>query len=123
MKKSLLVSVSLGAMFMFSGCATILSGTTEKISVNSNPSEVTFKLDNKEYTAPAIITVKRENEDRIITVDNSKCQKTILLNKKLNPVLFVNMLTSGGSASTGSTTDYTSGAMWKYDSNVNINCK
>ena len=123
MKKSLLVSVSLGAMFMFSGCATILSGKSQKIAVNSNPSNVKFKLDNKEYTTPSIITVKRENEDRIITVDNSKCQKTILLNKKLNPVFFVNMLTSGGSVSSGSTTDYTSGAMWKYDSNVNINCK
>ena len=122
MKKSLLVSVSLGAMFMFSGCATILSGTTEKISVNSNPSEVTFKLDNKEYTTPSIITVKRENENKIITVNDAKCKKTVLLNKKINPVFFVNIL-SGPGAISASTTDYASGAMWKYDSDVNINCK
>ncbi len=105
---------------MFTGCATILSGTTEKISVNSNPSGIKFKLDNAEYTAPAIITVKRENKDKIIKVDNPKCKKTILLNKKINPVFFVNLL-SGGVF--GSTTDYLTGAMWKYDDNVNINCK
>ena len=120
MKKSLLVSVSLGTMFMFSGCATILSGKSQKIAVNSNPSNVKFKLDNKEYTTPSIITLKRENKDKIITVDNPKCKKTILLNKKVNPTFFVNIL-SGGAF--GSTTDYTTGAMWKYDSNVNINCK
>ena len=105
---------------LFSGCATILSGTTEKISVNSNPSGIKFKLDNAEYTTPAVITVKRENEDKIIQVENPQCKKTIVLNKKINPVFFVNIL-SGGVF--GSTTDYLTGAMWKYDDNVNIDCR
>jgi len=120
MKKSILIGIGLGVTVMFSGCATILSGTSEKISVNSNPSNIKFKLDQAEYTTPAVITVKRENEDKIIKVDNPQCKKTIVLNKKINPTFFVNLL-SGGPF--GSTTDYVSGAMWKYDDNVNINCK
>jgi len=120
MKKTILLSIGLGMAFMFSGCATIFSGTTEKISVNSNPSNIKFKLDQAEYMTPSVITVKRENEDKLIQVENPQCKKTIVLNKKINPVFFVNIL-SGGVF--GSTTDYLTGAMWKYNDNVNINCK
>ena len=120
MKKSLLLTTSLGMAVMFSGCATILDGKTQKISVNSNPSGIGFNLDGKNYSTPAIISVKRENKDKLLKIENKKCQRTILLNKKVNPTFFVNIL-SGGAF--GSTTDYATGAMWKYDDNVNINCK
>jgi len=115
-KKLLLVTGAI--MLTFSGCATILDGTTQKISINSNPSDLKVKVGEQTVVTPAVITVKRENKDKIINV-SGKCNKTIMLNKKLNPTFFVNIL-SGGAF--GSTTDYVSGAMWKYDDNININC-
>ena len=114
MKKSLLVGSLVGMAVLFSGCATILDGTTQKINLTaSKPTKV--KIDNKEVTAPAIVSVKRENKDLIIT--NEKCGQQKVLNKKVNPTFFVNIL-SGGVF--GSTTDYATGAMWKYDDNVNV---
>lgn len=121
-RKLFVIPLTFAAATLFSSCATILSGTKQKISVNSTgKTGVTFQLDNKTYKTPAIITVKRENEDKVIKVLDEDCsQKQVLLNKKINPVFFVNLL-SGGVF--GSTTDYISNAMWRYDDNVQIQCK
>ncbi|WP_210534641.1 hypothetical protein [Thermosulfurimonas marina] len=108
--------------FVLSGCATILSGKTQKINVTSTgKTGVKFEIDGQTYSTPAIVTLERENKDKIIKILDPECtQKQYLLNKKINPVFFVNLL-SGGVF--GSTTDYVSNAMWQYDSNVNIQCK
>jgi len=119
MKKTLLLTTITGAMFMFSGCATVLSGKTQKISINSNPSGIKVQVDDQTLTTPASFIVKRENKDKTIKVNEGKCKKIITLNKKINPVFFVNIF----SGALGSTTDYATGAMWKYDDNVNIDCR
>jgi len=117
-----IVLTSIAAIFTFSGCATVMDGETQTISINSNPSGLRATIDGKVIHTPAIIKVKREGYDRVIRVDDDKlkCHKIIALNKHVNPTFFANLL-SGGSF--GSTTDYASGSMWKYDDNVNINCK
>ena len=120
MKETLLLGITVGAIVMFSGCATILSGKTQKISINSNPSGIKVQVDDQTLTTPAAFVVKRENKDKIIKVNEGQCKKIITLNKKVNPVFFVNIL-SGGVF--GSTTDYSTDAMWKYDDNVNIDCR
>lgn len=67
---------------------------------------------------PSIVTVKRSKKDLIVRSKNCNDQK--LLASKVNPVFFVNIL-SGGAF--GSTTDYATDAMWKYDDNINLNCQ
>jgi uncharacterized protein YceK len=118
-KKLLLVTLILP---LFTGCATIMTGSTQKINVSSaGIPHVTFKIDDTTYTTPTTVTVKRENEDKVIVVEDEACvQKRIVLNKKLNPMFLGNLL-SGGMF--GSTTDYFTGAMWQYDDNVVIQCK
>ncbi|MDQ7032249.1 MAG: hypothetical protein Q9M37_05980 [Desulfonauticus sp.] len=108
----------------FSGCATILSGKTQKIDVSSTgKSGVKFEIDGQIYQTPAIVTIERENKDKIIKVLDSTCtQKQYLLNKKINPLFFVNIFL-GEAGVFGSTTDYVTNAMWQYDSNVDIKCK
>ena len=123
MQNRILKTVALGLVGLsLASCATILSGKTQKINVSSvGQKSVEFKLEGRTYKTPAIVTVERENKDKIIEVLDDKCaQKQILLNKKINPVFFVNIL-SGGAL--GSTTDYATGAMWEYDSNVQIDCR
>jgi len=119
-KKMLLATTAI--IFTFSGCATVMDGETQTITINSNPSGLRATLDGKVIHTPAIIKIKREEYDRVIRVDDDKlrCHKIITLNKQVNPTFFANLL-SGGSF--GSTTDYASGSMWKYDDNVNIDCK
>ncbi len=120
--KNLLVGMVLLISLSLSGCATILSGKTQKINISPvGKQDVKFEIDGQTYTAPTIITVNRENKDKVLHILDPECsQKKVLLNKKINPVFFVNIL-SGGAF--GSTTDYASDAMWEYDSNVNIECK
>jgi len=116
MKKRLLIAIPLISAVMFSGCATILSGTTQKISVNSTPSNIEVELGNTKVVTPSVVTIDR-GEDLILK--SSKCSEQKIVAKKINPVFFVNIL-SGGAF--GSTTDYSSGAMWKYEENVKLEC-
>jgi uncharacterized protein YceK len=118
MKKNLLIAMSLSSAILFSGCATILSGKTQNINVTSYPSHQKVQIGSQTVVTPSIVTVKRSKEDLVLRSENCNDQK--LLASKVNPVFFVNIL-SGGAF--GSTTDYATGAMWKYDDNVNLNCQ
>jgi len=73
-------------------------------------------LGDTKVMTPSIVTVKR-GEDLILK--SSKCDGQTLVSKKINPVFFVNVL-SGGAF--GSTTDYATGSMWKYDENAHLQC-
>lgn len=119
MKKNIVIaSVALSTAVLFSGCATILSGESQKINLQSKEKK-TVSINGQQYSAPGVVSVKRENQDAIIKI--SECDKEILLKKEVNPTFFVNIL-SGGAF--GSTTDYASDSMWQYDSaNVNVDCE
>jgi uncharacterized protein YceK len=121
MKKNLLIAaISLSSAVLFSGCATVMSGETQKVNITScYPANQKVIIGNsKIITTPTIITLKRGNKNIIIKSQDSDAQR--LLSPKVNPVFWVNTFSMG---STGSTTDYASGAMWKYDDNVNLNCQ
>lgn len=113
--------VALGVVSL-SSCATILSGKTQQINVTSSgKSGVEFKLDGKTEKTPATVTVERENKDKVVEVLDKECsQKQLVLQKKINPVFFANILLGGV---IGSTTDYATNSMWEYDNNVQIQCK
>lgn len=117
MKKKLLVVIPLISVVMFSGCATILSGKKQNINVTSSPSKKEVTIGNQTVTTPAVLSIDRSNKD--LMVKSNDCDRQKMLASKINPVFFVNIL-SGGAF--GSTTDYATGAMWKYDENVNLNC-
>ena len=102
------------------GCATILSGDNQSINVTTEAGKKYNALINgQKYAVPSVIELTRENKDKILTLEECPDQK-ILLHKEINPVFFVNIL-SGGVF--GSTTDYASDSMWKYQpENVNVKC-
>lgn len=118
LKKSLLIGAIAGIGVLMSGCATILDGKTQNINLTSSKPQ-TVDIDGKKYTTPTIVTLDKTGEDKMIKVDG--CNKTILLKREVSPTFFVNIL-SGGAF--GSTTDYATHAMWRYDqSNVNVDCQ
>jgi len=102
------------------GCATILSGKTQSINVTTDTGKKhTALINGQKYTVPAVIEITRENKDKVLILEECPDQKT-LLHKEINPVFFVNIL-SGGVF--GSTTDWASSSMWKYQpENVNVKC-
>ena len=118
MRRQVLISIALSSAVMFSGCATILSGKKQAINLTSTPSGKTVTLAGKTVTTPSIVTIERGQDNLVLKGNNCGGQK--LVSKKLNPVFFVNIL-SGGAF--GSTTDYQTKAMWKYDENINLECQ
>ena len=129
MKKSLLLLTITGSVFMFSGCATLFGGGGEQtIAINANsekrvPISVSYadgEFIEKTY-APATISVERKHSDIIIKPLNDKCQKKVV-KKKFNKTTYWNILGFPGGMLLSSTTDASTGAMWKYDKSVNIHC-
>lgn len=114
------LSIVCMAGFLLGGCSTILNGSTQKINVATEGGKKYAALvDGVKYDVPAVIEVKRENKDKIISLQECPDQKT-LLHKEVSGTFFVNIL-SGGAF--GSTTDYASGDMWKYEpDNVTVKC-
>ncbi len=121
MKRKLCLCI-IGLIPLVSGCATIMSGETQKINVTSSGKpNVKFEVDGQTAETPAVISVKREKKDKVIIVKDETCnQKKVVLPKKLNNMFLGNLLSGGV---WGSTTDYITGAMWEYDSSVNIYCE
>jgi hypothetical protein len=119
MKKIALISAVIASSVLFTGCATILDGKTQKINLSSSK-PVAVDIGGQQFSSPGVITLQRSGEDKVLKVKDCG-DKTVLLKKEVNPTFFVNIL-SGGVF--GSTTDYSSDAMWKYDqSNINLDCK
>ncbi|WP_027669416.1 hypothetical protein [Rheinheimera baltica] len=119
--KKVVVALTLGVTLVMSGCSTILTEDTQKINVaTSNGKSAEITIDGQSYQAPGIITVKKSQEQtKIITTTAEGCSNQTALNRQVEPTFFVNIL-SGGAF--GSTTDYATEKMWKYDDNITISC-
>jgi hypothetical protein len=103
-----------------SGCASIMNDQTQQINVStSNGTTVKGTVNGQPFTAPGIVTLRRENKNKLFYVDSPNCAKETIAEKNVDPKFFINIL-SGGIF--GSTTDYSSEKMWQYES-VTINCK
>lgn len=119
MKKLTLVILVMSA-FCFTGCATILKGKTQKINVTtSNNKSASFAIKDRTYQVPGIIDINRTKDDLFIKAAG-ECEGQAFASSKVEPAFWVNIL-SGGAL--GSTTDYSTDAMWRYDDNVEIKCK
>ena len=101
-------------------CATLFSGKTQKINVTTeNGKEGIAKINGQEYKVPALIVLEKENKDKVISLKDCP-QQQVLLQKGIETTFWVNIFSAGVF---GSTTDYASDAMWKYEpSNVELKC-
>lgn len=116
MKKSILF-VSVASAILFSGCASIVGGGgSQTISVNSSK-PVKAKLAYTDgsgvqnFTAPATLSVDRRSKDIIISSEDGSFASTTH-KSRLNGWFWGNIITGGV---IGSTTDFATGAAWKYD--------
>lgn len=118
--KLLLAAAVAGLMLFQVGCATILKGDMQPISVNSNVDDAEVYINgSKVGETPFIGQVKRTKTLSTLEVkkDGYKTKK-IMLDTSVEPVFWVNLL-SGGVF--GSTTDYATESMWKYaPSTINL---
>lgn len=112
--------VMLFAVFATSGCATILNDDTQKINIgSSNAKEFKGTIDGMPFTGPGIVAVKRTKADKIVMIETPSCTKQMVLASEVDTKFFINVL-SGGTF--GSSTDYATEKMWKYQESVIIPC-
>ena len=99
------------ALFCFPGCATIVSGTTQKVSVTSQPSGAKVTADGK-MTAitPTEFTLERKTGHILEFSKEGYKNATVLLKQSMNGMGFGNVLLGG---IIGIGVDAVSGADWK----------
>ncbi|GLQ33307.1 hypothetical protein [Litoribrevibacter albus] len=121
MKKTFIQAIAASAVVLASGCASIINDDTQQINViSSNGEKFEGSIDGVPFEGPGIVSVERANRTKIIVSNTEACAKQTVMNKSVDPVFFVNVL-SGGAF--GSTTDYATEKMWKYDDTVVVSCK
>lgn len=120
MKNILGLSV-VASIVLMTGCASIINDKTQMVNITaSNGAKVSANADGKVFQTPAIVGLQRSKLDKIITTTDSNCNPQTLAPKKVDPIFFINVLSGGGF---GSTTDYATEKMWKYEDNLVISCK
>lgn len=121
MKTITKLAASVVTVSLLSGCASII--TDDQLNVNvttSNGKAVAYKLDGAMYEAPGVILVSKTGTDRILMSESETCDKQTLLEKKIEPAFWGNILTGGF---LGSTTDSVTNKMWTYQKEITINCQ
>ena len=105
----------------FTGCASILNDKTQSINVSSSSgSEISGTVNGMPFKGPGVVSLVRENKDKIFVTETEGCVKETIAEKSVDTKFFINIL-SGGVF--GSTTDYATEKMWRYNDTVVISCK
>lgn len=118
--RSLQISALCGAFFL-TGCASILNEADQKINITTSGNKaISGNVNGVAFTGPGVVTVKREKVAKIISVDTAGCTKQTTLPNEVDTKFWINLL-SGGPF--GSSTDYGTDKMWKYQDNVAIACQ
>ncbi|WP_347219473.1 PEGA domain-containing protein [Chryseobacterium sp.] len=124
MKNNLSIVLLLGIALSTTSCATIFTGTRDKITFNSSPegAKVMHKGEEKCVT-PCTAPISRSLSKQIVTIEKEGFQpQEIKLDKNFNAVTLLNILFGGAigvgiDAATGSLTKYSAK---KYDVELEV---
>ena len=120
MKKILGLSV-VASVVLMTGCASILNSRSQIVNITtSNGSKITATVDGKSVQAPGVVGLDRSRIDKVITTTDSNCSSQTMAASKVDPFFFGNILIGG---LLGSTTDYSTEKMWRYEDTLVIACK
>ena len=112
-KRSLfLVSIVIFAI-IFSSCATLISGTKQRVSVKTEPSGSKVFVDGKDQNVitPCEIKIKRKKQAYLTFQKDGFENGQKIIDGQFNPVVLGNILLGGV---IGAIVDYSSGAWFKY---------
>ena len=118
-----LISASIcTSLLLLSGCASILNDSTQQVNVTSSDGkEVKGTVDGIPFTAPSIVSLRRENKSKVFYIETEGCAKQYAAEKNVDLKFFINIL-GGLYGLTSSTVDYASEKMWTYTDNAVIPC-
>ena len=114
MKKSLLflsISALLSISFLLTSCATIVTGTTQLVTITSNVEGATVSLDGVPV-GKTPFTGEIKKNGKMITIEKEGYKTyTLALSTSLEGIFWGNIITGG---TLGSSTDFVTGAAYKY---------
>jgi len=120
MIKTIVQVAGIASFIALSGCASILNEDTQKVNISaSNGKEIQGNIDGTPFKGPGVVSLKRDKAAKIVTAETEGCTKQTVVDSSVDSKFFINIL-SGGAF--GSSTDYSTGKMWKYADNVVVNC-
>lgn len=103
--------VGILAMATVAGCATLASGTTQTMTINSNVDGARVFLDASEIgTTPFMGTVPKNKSSLRVEAAGYRSE-TIALSKTMEPIFWGNIILGG---TLGSITDFATGAAYQY---------
>ncbi len=110
--KLVVTAAAFSCMIALSGCASIISGSSQNVSFKSEPPGATLAVDGRDMgKTPVTINLKRKKDQHFtIALDGYNTQE-FSLNTGFNPWFLGNIVTGG---LLGSTTDSVSGAINEY---------
>lgn len=111
----LATAISLGA------CASILNEKTQKVNVTtSSGAAIKGTVNGIPFTTPGVLELPRSKADAVFITDAPGCNPQTLVPSSVDSKFWINILAGGAF---GSSTDYSSDKMWKYNENIVISCK
>ena len=113
-RKNAVILIVILLSLLVAGCATIISGTTQNITINSNVKGARVLLNGAVIGKTPLTTKIKRESDAIITVSHKDYEtQTIRPSTTINPTVFFAAISFvDGLFST--TTDYATGAAYKY---------
>jgi hypothetical protein len=113
MQKRIVSIVIIVSILLMTGCATLFTGTSDDIYINSNPSGAEIMIGGlKVGKTPATLTIKRPgfNDKEVVLKLDGYERRTFILKKSFNSVAILNLAGILGWA-----VDFATGAIYKYE--------
>lgn len=96
MKKIFSYIVLVSVMFSLTGCATVLTGTNQKVPVSSNPAGATVSVDGAgSYTTPTTLTLQRKMDHVLVFTKQGYRQADVRLMHVISGAVAGNILLGG----------------------------
>ena len=114
--KLMMVLVS---FFVLAGCSTITKGKTQQVTIDSNVEGATVLVNgNEREQTPFTGLIERSSSTTVTLKKKGYKRKSVTLDTTFEPIFWGNIIVGGV---IGSTTDASTGAMYKYaPSTINI---
>ena len=96
------------------GCATIISGTSQTITVHSNPPGAYVQIGHQTGTTPVTLHIPK-GKDYPVEISQGPDKRVVALNRNLDPMTLLNIIPP---LWPGFIVDAVTGAITKYDPNV-----
>ena len=122
MKKSNLIIASVLAVGL-SGCASLFGDSQQIVNVRaSNGQSFEAQLsDGTPFKGPGTVALNKEGSQPVKVITNTRgCAPVTTVDRQIEGIFWGNVILGG---LLGSGTDYVTGKMWDYDTNVIIGCQ